>query len=293
MTSDTLSVQGSYFELDSLFDFVLGFVLEEDFFKSFVVVWLIAVALTLCLGWCRCEFHHHAALFPGRDFHQIRARLPGSGNRHPYHSRRYADSELRFSAPNRQNFQVGGSRRDHQHSDAHQRQRRSHSQLRRPSGRQPHPRIVSIGRSAWRSFLHAQSVGWTNWNDNSWIISFVCDLIICRDVATTAILKQLNLWMSEPRRPLPWRRAANAKRSSETVRPIFWSTRPKAYIHRTRHWDEFPNGRWGKSDSPAFGELKDYYLFYLKVLDRSHYVSYYHFNFLTNLFFFYFFFFQM
>ena len=22
-------------------------------------------------------------------------------------------------------------------------------------------------------------------------------------------------------------------------------------------------GRWGKSDSPAFGELKDYYLFYL------------------------------
>jgi len=23
-------------------------------------------------------------------------------------------------------------------------------------------------------------------------------------------------------------------------------------------------GRWGKSDSPAFGELKDYYLFYLK-----------------------------
>jgi len=85
-----------------------------------------------------------------------------------------------------------------------------------------------------------------------------------RDVATTAILKQLNLWMSEPRRPLPWRRAANAKRSSETVRPIFWSTRPKAYIHRTRHWDEFPNGRWGKSDSPAFGELKDYYLFYLK-----------------------------
>lgn len=29
-------------------------------------------------------------------------------------------------------------------------------------------------------------------------------------------------------------------------------------------WDEFPNGRWGNSSSPAFGELKDYYLFYLK-----------------------------
>lgn len=86
-----------------------------------------------------------------------------------------------------------------------------------------------------------------------------------REVATTAILKQLGLWVTDPRRPLPWRRAANAKRSTETVRPIFWSSRPKAYIYRTRHWDEFPNGRWGKSDSPAFGDLKDYYLFYLKV----------------------------
>jgi hypothetical protein len=27
-------------------------------------------------------------------------------------------------------------------------------------------------------------------------------------------------------------------------------------LTRTRHWDEFPNGRWGSSDSPAFGELK-------------------------------------
>ena len=63
-----------------------------------------------------------------------------------------------------------------------------------------------------------------------------------REVATTAILKQLGLWVTDPRRPLPWRRAANAKRSTETVRPIFWSSRPKAYIYRTRHWDEFPNG---------------------------------------------------
>jgi len=35
------------------------------------------------------------------------------------------------------------------------------------------------------------------------------------------------------------------------------------FLSRTRHWDEFPNGRWGNSASPAFGELKDYYLFYL------------------------------
>ncbi|CAN0349801.1 unnamed protein product [Lampetra planeri] len=37
-----------------------------------------------------------------------------------------------------------------------------------------------------------------------------------------------------------------------------------SYIHRTQTWDEFPNGRWGNSSSPAFGDLTDYYLFYLK-----------------------------
>ena len=41
-----------------------------------------------------------------------------------------------------------------------------------------------------------------------------------------------------------------------TTRPIFWATRPKSYIHRTQEWDDFPNGRWGSSASPAFGELK-------------------------------------
>ncbi|KAK8723977.1 hypothetical protein OTU49_011381 [Cherax quadricarinatus] len=84
-----------------------------------------------------------------------------------------------------------------------------------------------------------------------------------REVATTAILKQLGLWAAAPRRPLPWKMAANHKRSGEDVRPIFWASRPKAYVYRTQHWDEFPNGRWGSSESPAFGELKDYYLFYL------------------------------
>ena len=29
-------------------------------------------------------------------------------------------------------------------------------------------------------------------------------------------------------------------------------------------WDDFPNSRWGNSSSPAFGELTDYYLFYLR-----------------------------
>ena len=59
-------------------------------------------------------------------------------------------------------------------------------------------------------------------------------------------------------RDLPWRQSSDEDRkSSEDVRPIFWSNRSKTYIYRTRHWDEFPNGRWGNSASPAFGELKE------------------------------------
>eukprot|EP00072_Mus_musculus_P056058 XP_006538682.1 PREDICTED: methylenetetrahydrofolate reductase isoform X3 [Mus musculus] len=85
-----------------------------------------------------------------------------------------------------------------------------------------------------------------------------------REVATMEVLKQLGMWTEDPRRPLPWALSAHPKRREEDVRPIFWASRPKSYIYRTQDWDEFPNGRWGNSSSPAFGELKDYYLFYLK-----------------------------
>ena len=61
------------------------------------------------------------------------------------------------------------------------------------------------------------------------------------------------------RRELPWRPSTHGKRSSESVRPIFWANRPKSYLHRTSSWDpdEFSNGRWGDNRSPAFGELPD------------------------------------
>ena len=74
------------------------------------------------------------------------------------------------------------------------------------------------------------------------------------------------MWCEDPLalKPLPWKQPANHRRYSEDVRPIFWAMRPKSYIHRTQEWDDFPNGRWGNSSSPAFGELKDYYLFYLR-----------------------------
>jgi len=61
-------------------------------------------------------------------------------------------------------------------------------------------------------------------------------------------------------RKLPWKSTANAKRQKEDVRPIFWSNRPNSYLVRTSSWDEFPNGRWGDSRSPAFGELSDFHL---------------------------------
>ncbi|KAL7009694.1 methylenetetrahydrofolate reductase (NAD(P)H) met13 [Cystobasidiomycetes sp. EMM_F5] len=56
--------------------------------------------------------------------------------------------------------------------------------------------------------------------------------------------------------PLPWRPSLTNKRRGETIRPIFWANRAKSYLARTEAWDEFPNGRWGDSRSPAYGEMR-------------------------------------
>lgn len=55
----------------------------------------------------------------------------------------------------------------------------------------------------------------------------------------------------------PWRKSLNPNRKNEQVRPIFWKLRPYSYVARTSQWavDEFPNGRFGDSSSPAFGGL--------------------------------------
>uniref|UniRef100_A0A8C9BTN4 Methylenetetrahydrofolate reductase n=2 Tax=Phocoena sinus TaxID=42100 RepID=A0A8C9BTN4_PHOSS len=95
-------------------------------------------------------------------------------------------------------------------------------------------------------------------------------LSLCRELLASGSVPGLHFYtlnreVGPPqRRPLPWAISAHPKRREEDVRPIFWASRPKSYIYRTQEWDEFPNGRWGNSSSPAFGELKDYYLFYLK-----------------------------
>ena len=79
--------------------------------------------------------------------------------------------------------------------------------------------------------------------------------------ATQMVLDELNLLpdVETPvEKPLPWRQSLGLNRREENVRPIFWRNRNRSYVERTQDWDEFPNGRWGDSRSPAFGELDAY-----------------------------------
>ena len=79
--------------------------------------------------------------------------------------------------------------------------------------------------------------------------------------ATSMVLEELGLVSKDgtpTTRLLPWRQSLGLNRREEDVRPIFWKNRNKSYVARTQEWDEFPNGRWGDSRSPAFGELDAY-----------------------------------
>lgn len=73
------------------------------------------------------------------------------------------------------------------------------------------------------------------------------------------LLKELQLeGAREQIAPLPWRPSLTPHRRSESIRPIFWANRVQSYLSRTDDWDEFPNGRWGDSRSPAYGDLDGY-----------------------------------
>ncbi len=79
--------------------------------------------------------------------------------------------------------------------------------------------------------------------------------------ATKMVLEELELVSKQgtpKNKTLPWRQSLGLNRRDEDVRPIFWKNRNKSYVARTQDWDEFPNGRWGDSRSPAFGELDAY-----------------------------------
>lgn len=76
---------------------------------------------------------------------------------------------------------------------------------------------------------------------------------------TRMLLEELKLVPHvEVVKPLPWRQSLTPNRRSETIRPIFWANRTKSYLTRTENWDEYPNGRFGDSRSPAYGELDGY-----------------------------------
>lgn len=76
---------------------------------------------------------------------------------------------------------------------------------------------------------------------------------------TKMLLEELNLVPRiETIKPLPWRQSLTPSRRQENIRPIFWANRTKSYISRTENWDEYPNGRFGDSRSPAYGELDGY-----------------------------------
>ena len=79
--------------------------------------------------------------------------------------------------------------------------------------------------------------------------------------ATKMVLEELDLASKDgtpTSRVLPWRQSLGLNRREEDVRPVSWKNRNKSYVARTQDWDEFPNGRWGDSRSPAFGELDAY-----------------------------------
>jgi methylenetetrahydrofolate reductase (NADPH) len=82
-------------------------------------------------------------------------------------------------------------------------------------------------------------------------------------VVMELLTSRLGMVPEQVERGLPWRQAASARRSHEDVRPIFWANRPKSYLARTMGWDEFPNGRWGDSRSPAFGDIGDGYYMHI------------------------------
>jgi len=70
----------------------------------------------------------------------------------------------------------------------------------------------------------------------------------------TAVVKIIKgLGILNQKKQVPFYKGHSADRSNETVRPIFWANKPTSYFQRTLKWDEFPNGRWGDSRSPAFG----------------------------------------
>jgi len=117
-------------------------------------------------------------------------------------------------------------------------------------------------------------------NDDSSVINYgidqatsMCEKLIAEGVpglhfytlnlehSVSGILELLGLTSTQRSvRELPWRQSTvGDRKTTEDVRPIYWSNRPVSYLTRTETWDDFPNGRWGDITSPTFGELNQYH----------------------------------
>ena len=78
--------------------------------------------------------------------------------------------------------------------------------------------------------------------------------------STAEVLENLGLKNPSLPREYPWKKYVNPRRIEENVRPIFWKHRSKSYLSKTFHWDEYPNGIWGDSRSPAFGNVEEHFV---------------------------------
>lgn len=78
------------------------------------------------------------------------------------------------------------------------------------------------------------------------------------------VIKKLEMKITTKLRDLPWKKYSNPKRVQENVRPIFWKYNSKSYLSKTWFWDEFPNGIWGDSRSPAFGNVTEHFVSFSK-----------------------------
>jgi methylenetetrahydrofolate reductase (NADPH) len=75
------------------------------------------------------------------------------------------------------------------------------------------------------------------------------------ETTAMAIVDGLNLAPKthQAQKVYPWIKGQGNRGSQETTRPIFWAQRARSYVDRTSSWDDFPNGRFGSRESPAYG----------------------------------------
>jgi methylenetetrahydrofolate reductase (NADPH) len=74
------------------------------------------------------------------------------------------------------------------------------------------------------------------------------------ETSAMAIVEGLDMVsLIKPAKTYPWAKGTGKRGEMETTRPIFWAQRARSYVDRTSSWDDFPNGRFGARESPAYG----------------------------------------